>query len=289
MFYFRESYFKKFILKLAQHIANLKTRLHEIFYDEDNPIKKKFDFFLIVLILLSVVIVSLESVEDIHEKYYNFLNISEWIITILFTLEYFCRLFIAKKPIKYIFSFYGIVDFFAIIPKYLSIIFVGAQALVVIRTLRFLRSFKILKLSRYVKAHTSLINAINASKIKILTFLFGVFILTVILGTIMFLVEGTENGFKNIPLSMYWAIVTLTTLGSYDLIPHTLTGQFIASLVMILGYITIAVPIAVVTSEMIKQELITEINTKVCPHCSAINHTKNAKFCHQCGKKLEAE
>ena len=276
-------------MKLAQHIANWKTKLHEIFYDVDNPIKKRFDLFLIVFILLSVVLVALESVESFHTKYYGFLNISEWVITILFTLEYFCRIFIAKKPVKYIFSFYGIVDFIAIIPKYVSLIFVGAQALRVIRTLRFLRSFKILKLSRYVNAHANLITAIKASKIRILTFLFGVLILTVILGTIMFLVEGPENGFKNIPLSMYWAIVTLTTIGYYDLIPHTLAGQFIASLVMILGYVTIAIPIAVVTSEMIKQELKIQNNAKICPHCSVQNHSENAKFCHQCGKKLDVE
>lgn len=276
-------------MKLAQHKTNWKIKLHKIFYDVDNPIKKRFDLFLIVFILLSVVLVTLESVENFNAKYHHFLNISEWVITILFTLEYFCRIFIAKKPIKYIFSFYGIVDFIAIIPKYVSLIFVGAQALVVIRSLRFLRSFKILKLSRYVNAHTNLITAIKESRIKIFTFLFGVLILTVILGTIMFLVEGPKNGFKNIPLSMYWAIVTLTTIGYYDLIPHTLVGQFIASLVMILGYITIAVPIAVVTSEMIKQELKAPNNVKICPHCSAQNHPENAKFCHQCGKKLVAE
>lgn len=276
-------------MKLAQHIANWKTKLHEIFYDVDNPIKKRFDLFLIVFILLSVVLVTLESVENFNAKYHQFLNISEWIITILFTLEYFARIFISKKPVKYIFSFYGMVDIIAIIPKYISLIFVGAQALVVIRSLRFLRSFKILKLSRYVKAHANLITAIKESKIKIFTFLFGVLILTVILGTIMFLVEGPKNGFENIPLSMYWAIVTLTTIGYYDLIPHTLAGQFIASLVMILGYITIAVPIAIVTSEMIKQELKTQNNAKICPHCSAKNHPENAKFCHQCGKKLDVE
>lgn len=276
-------------MKLAQHKANWKTKLHKIFYDEGDPLKKRFDLFLIVFILLSVVLVTLESVENFNAKYHRFLNISEWVITILFTLEYFCRIFIAKKPIKYIFSFYGIVDFIAIIPKYVSLIFVGAQALVVIRSLRFLRSFKILKLSRYVNAHANLITAIKESKIKIFTFLFGILILTVILGTIMFLVEGPKNGFKNIPLSMYWAIVTLTTIGPYDLIPHTLIGQFIASLVMILGYITIAVPIAVVTSEMIKQELKAPNNVKICSHCSAQNHPENAKFCHQCGKKLDAE
>ncbi|MDO9595784.1 MAG: ion transporter [Lutibacter sp.] len=273
-------------MKLTQHITNWKTFLYKIIYESGNPAKKWFDFVLITLILLSVVIVSIESVENINSKYHNFLNISEWIITVLFTLEYFSRILVAKKPTNYIFSFYGIIDLFSIFPKYVSMIFVGSQALVVLRTLRFLRAFKILKLTRYIVDYGDLLAAIKASKIKILTFLFSVFIVTVILGTIMFLVEGSDNGFSNIPLSMLWAIVTLTTAGNADLIPHTPYGQFIASLVMILGYVTIAVPIGIFTAEIIKQELKTRADSKTCPHCSANNHAENAKFCHQCGRKL---
>lgn len=274
-------------MKLAQHKSNWKTALYKVFYEANNPIKKRFDLFLIIFILLSVVIVTLESVEDFHDKYHNFFNISEWIITILFTLEYFARIIVAKKPFKYIFSFYGIVDFIAIIPKYVSLIFVGAQALVIIRTLRFLRSIKILKLTRYLNAYENLVAALKASTAKILIFLFGVMVVTVILGTIMFLVEGPENGFINIPHSMYWAIVTLTAVGYDNLMPFSPVGKFIASLVMVLGYITIAVPIAIITSEMIKQELKIQANKKICPDCSADNHPENAKFCHQCGRKLD--
>jgi voltage-gated potassium channel len=277
------------MLKLAQHSDNLKNKLHKIFYDVDNPIKKKFDFFLIVFILLSVVLVTLESVENINVKYHNFLNISEWVITILFTLEYFSRIFIAKNPMKYIFSFYGLVDFIAIFPKYVSIFFAGAQALVIIRTLRFLRSFKILKLTRYLGAYENLVDALKTSITKILIFMFGVVVVTVILGTVMFLVEGPKNGYINIPHSMYWAIVTLTAVGYDTLAPLSTSGKFIASLVMILGYITIAVPIAIITSEMIKQEFKNQINKKICPNCSVNNNPENAKFCHQCGSKLDTE
>ncbi|MDO9137597.1 MAG: ion transporter [Lutibacter sp.] len=276
-------------MKLAQHITNWKIELYKVFYEANNPIKKKFDLFLIVFILLSVVLVTLESVESFQSKHHQFFNISEWVITILFTLEYFMRIFVSKKPSKYIFSFYGIVDFIAIIPKYVSLIFVGVQALVVIRTLRFLRSFKILKLARYVGAYENLIGALKASITKILIFLFGVMVVTVILGTVMFLVEGPKNGFINIPHSMYWAIVTLTAVGYDNLAPLSSSGKFIASLVMILGYITIAVPIAIITSEMIKQELKNKINKKICPNCSANNHAENAKFCHQCGSKFDTE
>lgn len=276
-------------MKQAQHKTNLKNFLYKIIYESGNPAKKWFDFALITLILLSVILVSLESVENINSNYHNFLNVSEWIITVLFTLEYFARLLIAKKPVNYIFSFYGIIDLIAIIPKYVSMIFVGGQALVVLRTLRFLRAFKILKLTRYIVDYGDLLAAIKASKIKIFTFLFSVFIVTVILGTIMYLVEGSDNGFSNIPLSMLWAIVTLTTAGHADLIPHTPYGQFIASLVMILGYVTIAVPIGIFTAEIIKQELKIKTDKKTCPHCAADNHPENAIFCNQCGKKLDTE
>lgn len=276
-------------MKQTQHKTNWKSLLYKIIYETGNPAKKWFDFVLITLILLSVILVSLESVESINSKYHNFLNISEWAITVLFTLEYFVRILVAKKPVNYIFSFYGIIDLFAIIPKYVSVFFVGSQALVVLRIFRFLRAFKILKLTRYIVAYGNLLDAIKASRTKILTFLFSVLIVTVILGTIMFLVEGSENGFSNIPLSMYWSIVTLTTAGHGDMIPHTPFGQFIASLVMILGYVTIAVPVGIFTAEIIKQDIKIQTEKKTCPHCFADNNPENAIFCNQCGKKLDAE
>jgi len=264
-----------------------KTKLHEIIYEADTKQGKLFDVILIIAIIISIVLVMLESVENIDEKYHNFLNISEWIITILFTIEYIARIICIKKPTTYIFSFYGIVDFLATIPKYLSIFLIGTHALVALRALRLLRVFRILKLARYLGESTTLVTALRASKYKISVFLFSVIVLTIILGTVMYLVEGPENGFTSIPHSMYWAIVTLTTVGYGDISPHTPIGQFIASLVMILGYGIIAVPTGIVTSELSKTDKNRpHTNTQHCPNCSAEFHLDNSKFCHICGEKL---
>jgi voltage-gated potassium channel len=276
-------------LKQTAHKINWKTKLHKIIYEADTPAGKWFDIALIIAILFSIVLVMLESVESIDSNYHNFLNNSEWVITILFTLEYFARILVIKKPAKYIFSFYGIIDFLATIPKYVSLIFVGTQALIVLRALRLLRVFRILKLSRYLGASINLTSALKASKTKILIFLFSVIVLTIILGTIMYMVEGPRNGFTSIPYSMYWAIVTLTTVGYGDVSPNTPLGQFIASIVMILGYGIIAVPTGIVTSEMSKQDAKIHTNTQTCPYCLADKHLDDAEFCHKCGRKLDDE
>jgi voltage-gated potassium channel len=232
----------------------------------------------------------LESVESIDKKYHNVLNISEWVITILFTVEYFARIICIKKPSTYIFSFYGVIDFLATIPKYVSIFLVGSHALVALRALRLLRVFRILKLARYLGASIGLLAALKASRIKISVFLFSVIVLTIILGTIMYLVEGPVNGFTSIPRSMYWAIVTLTTVGYGDIAPQTPFGQFIASLVMILGYGIIAVPTGIVTAEITKTDVHkSTINTQHCSNCSAENHLNASKYCHNCGEKLKYE
>lgn len=263
-----------------------KSKLHEIIYEADTKEGKLFDVILIITILISIVLVMLESVSSIDQKYHNFLNISEWIITILFTLEYIARIICIKKPSKYIFSFYGIIDLLATIPKYLSLIFIGTHALIALRALRLLRVFRILKLARYMGASMNLITALKASKIKILVFLFAILVLTIILGTVMYLIEGPENGFTSIPYSMYWSIVTLTTVGYGDISPNTPFGQFIASIVMILGYGIIAVPTGIVTSEMTKANSSNQTNTQHCPNCAADVHLNDATFCHKCGKKL---
>ena len=269
--------------------TNWKAKLHEIIYEADTKEGKWFDIILILTILLSIILVMLESVESFDSKYHNFLNISEWVITVLFSIEYIARIITIKKPSSYIFSFYGIIDFLATIPKYLSLIFGGTHALVALRALRLLRVFRILKLARYLTASTKLISALKASKTKIVVFLFSVVVLTIILGTVMYLIEGPENGFISIPHSMYWAIVTLTTVGYGDLAPHTPFGQFIASIVMILGYGIIAVPTGIVTSEITRAENTISTNTQHCSNCSADQHQDNAKFCHQCGEKLNHE
>lgn len=266
---------------------NWKYKLHEIIYEADTPAGKLFDVVLLFFIVASIVLVMLESVNSIDAKYHNLLNSAEWVVTILFTVEYIARIISVKKPIKYITSFYGIIDLLSTIPKYLSLIFVGTHALVALRALRLLRIFRILKLARYLGASNNLLTAIKASRVKISVFLFAVVIISVILGTIMYIIEGEENGFTNIPKSVYWCIVTLTTVGYGDIAPQTPIGQFIASIVMILGYGIIAVPTGIVTSEMTK--LSTKKlpnNTQACPNCGAEDHKDNAEFCYECGHKL---
>lgn len=263
-----------------------KSKLHEIIYEADTKVGKYFDIILIIAILISVILVMLESVASIDAKFHNFLYISEWVITLLFTVEYIARIISIKKPSTYIFSFYGIIDLLATIPLYLSIIFAGTNALLALRALRLLRVFRILKLARYIGASSKLASALYSSRIKIAVFVFSIFVLTIILGTIMYLIEGPENGFTSIPHSMYWAIVTLTTVGYGDISPHTPVGQFIASIVMILGYGIIAVPTGIVTSEMTKTEFGVPTNTQHCSNCAASTHMDNAEFCHRCGKRL---
>ncbi len=267
---------------------NWKNRLHEIIYEADTPAGKWFDIALLLLILFSIAVVMLESITHIGNKYAVELNIIEWIITILFTIEYFARIITIKKPSQYIFSFYGIIDFLSTIPKYLAIFFAGSHALVAIRALRLLRIFRILKLARFIGEGNQMMKALKASRAKILVFLLAVFMLCIIFGTIMYLVEGgNDSGFTSIPRSVYWAIVTLTTVGYGDIAPSTGLGQFIASIIMILGYSIIAVPTGIITSEMTRRdEKKIKLNTKNCRNCNAEEHNKKAGFCYECGEQL---
>ena len=264
---------------------NWKDKLHEIIYEADTPAGKLFDVILLITILASIVLVMLESISSFDAKYHSFLNISEWIITILFTIEYIARIVTVRKPLKYILSFYGIVDFLSTIPKYISLFLIGSHALIALRALRLLRVFRILKLARYLSASNQLASAIKASRAKIAVFLFAVIIASVIFGTIMYMVEGEENGFTNIPKSVYWCIVTLTTVGYGDIAPNTPIGQFIASIIMILGYGIIAIPTGIVTSEMTKANAV-HTNTQSCPNCLAEEHVDAAEFCYKCSNKL---
>ena len=277
-----------YILKKTDLKKDWKIRLHEIIYEAETKEGKLFDVILLIFILLSVFLVMLESVQSVNEKYYALLNISEWIITILFSIEYILRIVSVKKPLSYIFSFYGIIDLLSTIPKYLSFIMVGSHNLIALRALRLLRVFRILKLTRYIGASNNLVLAMKASKTKIAVFLYFVIILCFILGTIMYIIEGADNGFTNIPKSIYWAIVTLTTVGFGDITPQTPFGQFIASIIMILGYAIIAIPTGIVSSEMTKKNQILEENTEVCPNCTTEHHKENAKYCYRCGSKLHS-
>lgn len=265
-----------------------KAKLHEIIYEADTKEGKLFDIILLIAIIASLILVMLESVKSFDSKYHNYLDFAEWVITILFSVEYIMRIISIKKPFKYIFSFYGIIDLLSTIPKYLSFVLVGSHSLVALRSLRLLRVFRILKLTRYIGASNKLLFALKASRAKIAVFLFFVVIVCVILGTVMYMVEGEENGFTNIPKSIYWAIVTLTTVGFGDIAPQTPLGQSIASIIMILGYSIIAIPTGIVSSEITKADIDIDIdtNTQSCPNCLKDKHAKNATFCDNCGSIL---
>ncbi len=268
-------------------------RLHEIIYEADTPGGKLFDVILLIIILASIILVMLESVNPIDAKYHDLLNISEWVITILFTMEYIARIICVKKPIKYIFSFYGVIDFLSTVPKYISLFFAGTHALAALRALRLLRVFRILKLARYIGESRNLTNALIASRAKIFVFLFAVIIVAIILGTVMYMVEGEESGFTSIPRSVYWCIVTLTTVGFGDIAPATPLGQFIASFVMILGYGIIAVPTGIVSAEYTRsanskdQDDEDDLAVQSCTNCLTEINRSDAEFCYICGEKLD--
>lgn len=281
-----------------------KRKLHEIIYEADTPMGKVFDIVLLILILASVALVMLESVKSLDAKYHDFFEIGEWIITIFFTIEYFARIITVKKPSTYIFSFYGIIDFLSTIPQYLAIFFIGSNALVTVRALRLLRIFRILKITRYVGESNKLSKAIKDSKAKVSIFLFAVLILCIIAGTLMYMIEGEESGFTSIPVSIYWCIVTLTTVGFGDIAPVTPLGQLIAAIIMIMGYGIIAVPTGIVSAEYARDlqdkplekgnvskinidgEDYVHMNTQSCQNCSASKHRDDAQFCHHCGFTL---
>ena len=268
-----------------------RDKLHEVIYEADTPLGKFFDLILLIVIIASIIFVMLESVESIDKKYHNFLYAAEWVVTILFSIEYIARIITVKKPSKYIFSFFGIIDFLSTIPMYLSFFLVGSQSLVALRALRLLRIFRILKLARYIGATTNLTRALKLSRAKIMVFMLFVLILCVILGTVMYLVEGEQNsGFSSIPRSIYWSIVTLTTVGYGDIAPATALGQFIASFIMLMGYAIIAVPTGIVSAEITKiagKPIST--NTQCCSNCLTEQHKDNAEFCFKCGCKLHYE
>lgn len=267
--------------------ASLRERTRIVIFGTDTPLGKAFDVALLVAILLSVLVVMLESVRSINDKWSVQLNTLEWFFTILFTVEYAMRIYVIDKPWRYIFSFYGIIDFLSIIPTYLSVIIGGAESLVVIRSIRLLRVFRVLKLSRFVGESNMLMSALKASRRKILVFLFAVLATTIIAGTAMYLLEGREHGFDSIPHSIYWAIVTLTTVGYGDISPQTWAGQFMASILMILGYGIIAVPTGIVTSEITKVRVESDTEEINCPNCGASNHLENANYCHHCGQEMQ--
>lgn len=278
----------------STHKSTWLQKLHTIIYEADSPLGKLFDIILMILIILSVLFVMLESVKTIDEKYHEILYIGEWVITIFFSFEYIARIITIKKPSRYIFSFYGIVDFLSTIPLYLSFIFVGSNYLLTVRALRLLRIFRILKITRYVGASNNLTKALIHSRPKIFVFLFAMVIISILAGTLMYLIEGEQSGFVSIPQSVYWCIVTLTTVGYGDISPATPLGQLLASIIMVLGYGIIAVPTGIVSAEYVKTSKpedsnYVHVNTQVCENCGSEKHRDDAKFCHRCGYSLHPD
>lgn len=256
-------------------------------FEADTKAGRLFDILLLIAIVVSILAVILESVRTINEEFKFTFRIIEWVVTLIFTVEYILRMVIVKKPWRYVFSFYGIVDFLAVLPSYVVFFIADAHGFIIFRALRLLRVFRILNLTLYMKESQSLRKALLASRRKIGIFLFVVLMIVVIVGTLMYLIENEHNsGFTSIPRGIYWAIVTLTTVGYGDITPQSTIGQLVAGFVMILGYAIIAVPTGIVTSEIAYHKGREDATMQVCPNCLAEGHDKDAKFCKYCSSTI---
>jgi voltage-gated potassium channel len=264
---------------------SFRARLHEIIFEADTPAGRLFDVILLVAILSSVTVVLLDSVASVRARTGPTLRALEWGFTILFTVEYLLRLASVRRPLKYARSTLGIIDLLAILPSYISLLFPGGQSLLVIRLLRLLRVFRVLKLAEYLRESRTLVLALRASWRKIAVFLLTVVTIVVVVGTLMYVIEGERHGFTSIPISIYWAVVTLTTVGYGDLAPATTLGRGLAVLLMLTGYGIIAVPTGIVTAE-ISRAIMQPISTQACPACGAGGHEADAVFCRRCGTRL---
>ena len=267
---------------MDHQIKSFRQTLSTIIFGTDTPAGKLFDIVLIYSILISVTAVVLDSVGDLHRDYGTWFFYLEWFFTLVFTVEYFLRIYISERPVKYIFSFFGLIDLISVIPSYLALIVVGANYLLIIRMMRVLRVFRVLKLVRYMSEANLLLRSLAMGRRKIFIFFFTVIILSFIFGSLMFLIEGPEHGFTSIPKSIYWTIVTITTVGYGDITPQTVVGQFIAILAMLTGYSIIAIPTGMVTAEM-AAELGRVRSQKLCNNCNRAGHETDAEFCKYCG------
>lgn len=270
-----------------------KEKLHEVIFEADTKAGKLFDVILLIVILASVIVVILESVESYQERFGTFFLALEWVFTIFFTIEYGLRLYVVYRPLKYATSFFGIIDLMSILPTYLSLIFVGTHSLMIVRGLRLLRVFRIFKLANFLIQGQVIVTALKASRAKISVFIIFILIMVSIFGSIMYLVEGSQNEqFDSIPRSIYWAIVTLTTVGYGDISPITPFGQFVATIIMISGYAIIAVPTGIVTAEVMEasgNKMNKKVSTQVCRFCCAEGHDNDAVYCKYCGEILNEE
>ena len=264
---------------------SLRARLHEIIFEADTPEGRLFDLLLLVAIVSSVTVVILESVASVRVRAGPTLRTLEWGFTILFTIEYLLRLFSVGRPLRYVRSVYGLIDLVAILPTYLSLFLPGAHNLLVVRLLRLLRVFRVFKLAEYLQESRTLVQALRASSRKILVFLLSVVTIVVVVGTLMYAIEGERHGFTSIPISIYWAVVTLTTVGYGDLAPATTVGRILAVVLMLTGYGIIAVPTGIVTAAL-GRAMSPTISTQACPACGAGGHEADAVYCRRCGAKL---
>ncbi len=264
---------------------SLRDKIYRVIFGTDTPAGQRFDIALIYLILLSVLAIILSSMEAVNSQYGIWLFRLEWLFTILFSVEYLMRIYCSPKPAHYVFSFYGLVDLLSVLPTYLALFFPGANYWLVIRLLRVLRVFRVLKLVRYLSEANILLRSMYASRRKIFVFFMVVLVLSVIFGSLMFFVEGAEHGFTSIPRSIYWTIVTITTVGYGDITPQTAMGQVIATMAMLTGYSIIAIPTGIFTAE-IAREMHTETSNRRCNVCERTSHHPEAEFCYHCGVTL---
>jgi voltage-gated potassium channel len=266
--------------------AGWRLRLYSIIFEADTVAGRRFDLLLIAAILSSVAVVVLESVQALAARHNLLFDVLEWSFTLLFTVEYLARLACVRHPMRYALSFFGMVDLLSVLPTYLAFFIPEIHALLDVRILRLLRIFRIFKLTSYVQEYQTLTGAVRASRRKILVFLSIVLMVVLVMGTVMYVVEGPEHGFTSIPKAMYWAIVTMTTVGYGDLTPHSELGRAIASVMMLLGWGVLAVPTGIVTAEMTTRRLMRPVTTRTCSHCLSEGHEQDANFCKDCGARL---
>lgn len=268
-------------------VTHWKHRLYTIVFEADSRAGRIFDVCLIYAIVLSLVVVMLDSVAEISRRYHQLLFALEWFFTVLFTVEYIARLICTPKPLRYAFSFFGLVDLLAILPTYLALLVPGLHALIDVRVLRLLRVFRVFKLTHYFGEYTYMANALAASRRKILVFLSVVLMAVMVFGTLMYVIEGPENGFTSIPVAVYWGVSTMTTVGFGDIAPKTDLGRAIASLMMLMGWGVLAVPTGIVTTEMaVARQLAYKLNTRTCKECLTEGLAAQDRFCSHCGSKL---
>jgi voltage-gated potassium channel len=275
-------------VNFGRPLEGWRLKLYTVIFEADTRAGRWFDLTLIALIITSVTVVVLDSIESIHQQYANLLTVIEWGFTLIFTVEYIARLLCVRHPLNYAKSAFGIIDILSILPTYLALLIPGLHVLIDVRILRLLRVFRVLKLALYVAEFAALTRALSASRRKIFVFLSFVMLVVLIMGSLMYVVEGKENGFTSIPVSVYWAITTMTTVGFGDITPKTDLGRFITSVMMLIGWGTLAVPTGIVSAELTSQKLLhtTTTTTRTCHECLSEGHQANANFCRDCGAKL---